>query len=292
MSIKKSILGAGLIAVAALTGVAYAAGGKSDYKMEHVHWHFNGPFGTYDRAAMQRGFQVYREVCAACHSLKFVSFRHLGDKGGPYYDKKYPNPNENPYVKNFAAEYDIRTVDGETGDEIDFDTRSFLTRPGIPADKFPPVFANDAAAAASNGGAIPPELSAMVKARTGGADYVYNLLTAYGLKPPKDLAISEGSHYNPVMEGGVIAMAAPLSDGQVVYEDVEYTDKDGNKQIIKAPEATVEQMSKDVTEFLAWTADPKMEQRKGAGAAVMLYLLILTILTFLSYKTVWRNVKH
>ena len=94
------------------------------------------------------------------------------------------------------------------------------------------------------------------------------------------------------MEGGVIAMAAPLSDGQIVYEDVEYTDKDGNKQIIKAPEATVEQMSKDVTEFLAWTADPKMEQRKGAGAAVMLYLLILTILTFLSYKTVWRNVKH
>lgn len=287
MSFKKALLGSALIVGGALTGlagIAYAAGGESDYKMEHVHWHFNGPFGTYDRAAVQRGYQVYREVCAACHSLDHVSFRHLGDKGGPYYDSKYPNPNDNPYVKSFAKDWLIKDIDSETGDVIE--------REGIPADKFPPIFDNDAAAKASNGGALPPDLSLIVAARGGGADYIYNLLTAYDAEMPKDYALSSGTHYNPVMDGGAIAMAAPLSDGLVEYAEGTSDDGHGNVTTVSAPEATVEQMSKDVTEFLAWTADPKMEQRKGAGLATMLYLLILTVLMYLSYKRVWRNVEH
>lgn len=273
-SMKKMI--AGGIAVAAATfaglaGVSYAAGGGGgDYDMKEVHWHFDGPLGTYDRKAMQRGYQVYREVCASCHQLKFLSFRHLGDKGGPYYNKAYPNPNDNPDVKAFAADWIVKDIDTETGDEIE--------RPGIPADRFPPIFPNAAAAAASNGGAIPPELSVMVKARGNGANYMYNLLMAYGKEIPKGMEMSPGTHYNPVMEGGAIAMAAPLSDDLVTYED--------------GTPATVEQMAKDVTEFLAWTADPKMEARKSMGIATMLYLLVLTILMWISYKRVWRNVEH
>lgn len=273
VSMKKMMVGGFAVAVAALSGIAgvsYAAGGSGDHDMKEVHWHFNGAFGTYDRAAMQRGYQVYREVCASCHQLKHLSFRHLGDKGGPFFDDKYPNPNDNPDVKAFAADWQIADIDTETGDSIE--------RPGIPADKFPAIFANSAAAAASNGGAVPPELSVMVKARNDGANYVYNLLTSYGKEVPHDVIISAGTHYNPVMEGGAIAMTAPLSEDLVTYED--------------GTAATVEQMSKDVTEFLAWSADPKMESRKSMGLATMLYLLILTILMWLSYKRVWRNVEH
>lgn len=274
MSFKKAFLGGALIlggTFGGLTGIAGAAsGGDSNYKMEHIHWHFNGMRGTYDRAAMQRGYQVYREVCASCHQLKHVAFRHLGDKGGPWYDEAFKNPNDNPYVKSFAADWQIKDIDSETGDVIE--------RPGIPADKFPDIFDNDAAAKASNGGALPPDLSLIVAARSGGADYVYNLLTAYGTEKPHDFVLSPGTHYNPVFEGGALAMAAPLSEGLVEYAD--------------GTEATVEQMSKDVTEFLAWTSDPKMENRKGTGLAAMIYLLILTALMFLSYKRVWRNVEH
>lgn len=273
ISLKKGVIGAAIIAISSLAGIAgvsYAAGGKSSHKMEHVHWHFNGMTGTYDRAAMQRGYQVYREVCASCHALKHLSFRHLGDKGAPYENELYPNPNDNPDVKAFAADWLINDIDSETGDPIE--------RPGIPADKFPPIYPNSAAAAASNGGAIPPDLSVIVKARGGGADYIYNLLVSYGLEMPKGVSMSPGTHYNPVMDGGAIAMAAPLSEDIVTYED--------------GTPATVEQMAKDVTEFLAWSADPKMENRKSAGLATMLYLLILTILMWFSYQRVWRNVEH
>lgn len=274
MSLKKAILGSALVlgsVAAGLTGTANAASKvKSDYEMEHVHWHFNGMRGTYDRAAMQRGFQVYREVCASCHQLEHVAFRHLGDKGGPYEDGDFKNPNDNPNVKAFAKDWLIKDIDPETGDAIE--------RPGIPADNFPPIFDNDAAAKASNGGALPPDLSLMVAARGGGADYLYNLLVAYDAEMPADYELSPGTHFNPVMEGGAIAMAAPLSDDLVEYAD--------------GTPATVEQMAKDVTEFLAWTSDPKMEQRKGTGLAVMVYLLIFTVLMWLSYQRVWRNVKH
>jgi cytochrome c1 len=274
MSFKKAFLGGVILlsgAIAGLTGTANAAGDVDlNYEMEHVHWHFKGMRGTYDRAAMQRGFQVYREVCASCHQLEHVSFRHLGDKGGPYYDELFKNPNDNPNVKAFAKDWQIKDIDLETGDSIE--------RPGIPADKFPAIFDNDAAAKASNGGALPPDLSLMVAARTGGADYLYNLLVAYQAEMPSDYVLSSSAHYNPVMEGGAIAMANPLSEGIVEYAD--------------GTEATIEQMARDVTEFLAWTSDPKMETRKSTGLAAMIYLLIFTLLMWLSYKRVWRNVEH
>lgn len=271
---KKAILGSAL-AVVSLAGVAFAA--TSDYgayKMKHPDWSFKGMFGTYDREAMQRGYQVYREVCAACHALDHMAFRHLGEKGGPFYNEDYPNPNDNPLIKGLAADWLVPIIDGETGDAD--------VRDGLPADKFPQPFANEIAAAAINGGIAPPDLSVMAKARTGGADYIYNLMLAYGLDLPEDGSIvpGPGQYYNPVMYGGIIAMIPPLSDGLVTYEGE------------NAPEATVEQMAYDVTEFLAWAADPKMEQRKSAGFATMIFLFLFSILLYLSYQRVWRNVEH
>ena len=173
-------------------------------------------------------------------------------------------------MKNFAADWTIEDIDSETGDIID--------RPGVPADNFPPIYPNDAAAQASNGGALPPDLSVMVAARGGGADYVYNLLIAYEAPKPDDVELTPGLHFNPVMDGGKISMAAPLSDELVEYAD--------------GTPATVRQMAADVTEFLAWSADPKMEQRKGAGLMTMIYLAILSILLWFSYKRVWKDVDH
>jgi len=273
LKLVKTLAKAGLaFAVLATSSSAFAAGGyESDYKMEHRHWHFKGAFGSYDVNAMQRGYQVYREVCASCHALEHLSFRHLGDKGAPWgYTKDYPNPNDNPFVKTFAADWIIEDIDTETGDVIE--------RPGTPADKFPPIYPNDAAARASNGGALPPDLSVMVSARGGGADYLYNLLIAYNAEKPDDVVLTPGLHYNPVMDGGKIAMAAPLSEGLVDYAD--------------GTEATVEQMAADVTEFLAWASDPKLAQRKTAGFATMMYLLILSILLWFSYQRVWKDVEH
>lgn len=267
MNMKKVFFAGTAIVVAAVSTLAYAAGGGTgDYKMVHKHWHFNGALGTYDHAATQRGYQVYREVCASCHQLKHLSFRHLGDKGAPFHDENYPNPNDNPYVKNFAADWTVEDIDGETGDVTD--------RPGIPADKFPPIYPNEAAARASNGGGLPPDLSVIVAARNGGADYLYNLLIAYDA----DAQPVAGLYDNPVMDGGKIAMAPPLSDELIEYAD--------------GTPATVKQMAADVTEFLAWSADPKMEQRKGAGLMTMLYLSILAILLWFSYKRVWKDVDH
>lgn len=271
LNMKTAFLAGAATLVAAASTLAYAAGGGTgDYKMEHKHWHFNGAFGTYDKAATQRGYQVYREVCASCHQLKHLSFRHLGDKGAPFYDENYKNPNDNPYVKNFAADWSVEDIDSETGDVID--------RPAVPADAFPAIYPNDAAARASNGGGLPPDLSLIVAARSGGADYVYNLLTAYGAHKPDDVELTAGLYYNPVMDGGKISMAPPLND-----EGVEYAD---------GTIATVEQMASDVTEFLAWSSDPKMEQRKAAGLMTMLYLSILAILLWFSYKRVWKDVEH
>ena len=269
---KTAILAGAATVIAAISGIAYAAGGggTGDYKMVHKHWHFKGAFGTYDKAAAQRGYQVYREVCASCHQLKHLSFRHLGDKGAPFYNEDYPNPNDNPLVKNFAADWQVEDIDTETGD--------VLERPGIPADKFPAIYPNEAAARAGNGGGLPPDLSVMVAARNGGADYLYNLMLAYDSPKPDDVELTPGLYYNPVMDGGKISMAAPLSDDLIEYAD--------------GTPATVEQMAADVTEFLAWSADPKLEQRKRVGLMTMLYLSILAVLLWFSYKRVWRNVEH
>ncbi len=269
---KKTLFVGAAVMAAAASGLAYAAGGggTGNYKMEHVHWHFKGAMGTYDKAAAQRGYQVYREVCASCHALEHLSFRHLGDKGAPFYNPDFPNPNDNIIVKNFAADWQIEDIDSDTGDIIE--------RPGVPADDFPDIYPNAAAAAGSNGGAIPPDLSVIVAARGGGADYLYNLLMAYDTPKPDYVELTPGLHYNPVFEGHKIAMANPLSDDLVEYAD--------------GTPATTKQMALDVTEFLAWSADPKLEQRKGAGLMTMVYLSLLALMLWLSYKRVWRDVEH
>ena len=276
MKTIKTLLVAASMGIATLgaASAVYAAGAPSempDGAMKHKKWSFNGPFGTYDKAAAQRGFQVYREVCASCHALDQLAFRHLAEKGAPFYNEDFPNPNDNPLIKGFAAEYEIADIDGDDG--------SAITRPGIPADKFPPVYANDIEAASVNG-KPPPDLSVMVKARGGGADYLYSLLLGYEYDMPESMegTVGVGSYYNPVMEGAVIAMPPQLVEGAIEYED--------------GTVATKQQMAYDVTQFLAWSADPKLEQRKRVGFGTMFYLGILTILLYLSYRQVWKDVEH
>ncbi len=277
MKMLKNLLVATGLGLAAIgTAVTVNAAGSSEGHadaMKHMDWSFNGPFGQYDRDAAQRGYQVYKEVCSSCHALDQLAFRHLGDKGAPFFNADFPNPNDNPLVKGFAADWDVPDVDSDDG--------SAMTRTGIPADNFPPIYENEIAAANANGKA-PPDLSLIVKARNGGADYVYSLLLGYDHEAPAEIAESmgAGSYYNPVMEGGVIAMPPQLQDGLLDYEGE------------NAPAATKEQMAYDVTQFLAWSADPKLEQRKRVGFGTMIYLFLLTILLYLSYRQVWKNVKH
>ena len=229
-----------------------------------VSFKSDGPLGKFDRQQLQRGFQVYKEVCAACHSLRLVAFRNLSDLGY--------NEDE---IKAIAANWPIQTPD------VDPDTGEMSTRPSLPADQFPKPFANDVAAAAANNNAIPPDLSLITKARTGGAPYLYSLLTGYQ-NPPADLPDAAkpgpGLHYNPYFANLNLAMAPPIvADDQVSYSD--------------GTSATVDQMAKDVTAFLIWTAEPKMEERKQTGWAVIVFLLLATILGYMSFRNVWADVK-
>lgn len=290
------------VLVASLAGVAKAADSKvRDYKK--YDWSFSGPFGKYDNAAMQRGFQVYREVCAQCHSIDLVSFRNLGQKGGPFYMAECPegfpdtvncsNPNDNPIVKAFAAEYTITDGPDDEGDMFE--------RPGLPSDRIPGPYPNEQTAAAANGGAIPPDFSLLTKARKDGPNYIYSLLTGYET-PPETIAVPAGQYYNPYYAGetmslvkpdfldhghlkegielpygGVFKMAPPLSDGIITYED-------------GSPE-TIEQYASDVVNFMMWAAEPKLESRKKMGVMVLIYLLIFAIITYMSYKRIWARVE-
>jgi ubiquinol-cytochrome c reductase cytochrome c1 subunit len=241
-------------------------------KQFHLHpkavsFSSDGPFGKFDRQQLQRGFQVYKEVCSACHSLRLVAFRDLAALG--YNEAE---------VKAIAANWAIQTPD------IDPNTGEVTGRAPVPADKFPKPFANDVAAAAANNNAIPPDLSLITKAREGGAPYLYSLLTGYVEDPakiaklPKEIQPGPGLHHNPYFANLNLAMAPPLvSDGQVTYGD-------GTK-------STVDQMSKDVAAFLVWTAEPKLEARHQAGWAVLLFLIIATALGYMAYQNVWADVK-
>lgn len=246
-------------------------------------WTFAGPFGTFDRAQLQRGFKVYREVCASCHGLTYVAFRNLAEEGGPEFSEVQ--------VKALAAEYKIQDGPNDAGDMFE--------RPGRPADRFPAPFPNENAAAAANGGKAPPDLSLMPKARTyergfpwfitdafrqyseNGADYLVALLTGYE-EAPAGFQVPAGGHYNHYFPGHVVAMPKPLSDGQVEYPKNEA----GQPQ---APE-TVAQYAKDVTAFLTWTAEPHLEARKRLGFQVMLFLLVLSGLFYFTKKKVWAKV--
>ncbi|MBA3810411.1 MAG: cytochrome c1 [Caulobacteraceae bacterium] len=267
-----------------LAGPTFAA--TTEVPPKDIHWSFDGPFGSYDQEQLQRGYKVYREVCSSCHSMNMVAFRNLGDPGGPFWNPKYPNPNDNPVVKTIAKDYQFPDVDSETGDAI--------KRPGTSADYFPAPFANPAAARASNGGALPPDMSLLAKAREGGADYIYSIVTGDRAEAPHGLNVPAGRYYDPYIAGdlgsfwkgdpaktppgGFIAMPPPLVEGRVTFDD-------GTK-------ATLNQESKDVAAFLQWAADPKLEERNRAGLGVMIFLLLFAGVLYASYRGVWRDVGH
>lgn len=260
-----------LAAAAAALALAAPALAAGEYKKPEPHtWQFEGPFGTFDRAALQRGFYVYTQVCASCHSVDYLDFRNLGQEGGPFYNAEFPNPNDNPVVRSIAAEYMVTDGPDDFGEMFE--------RPGRPADSFPQPYPNQQAARAANGGAYPVDLSVITKARKGGAEYIRSLLLGYEYEPPADLDIRPGLYYNPYFSGGLIAMPPQLVEGIVEYPD--------------GTAATPEQMAHDVTAFLSWLAEPHMEERKRMGLMVMIYLGFLTVLLWFAYKAVWKNVKH
>jgi cytochrome c1 len=232
-------------------------------------WSFDGPFGMYDRAALQRGFQVYKEVCSACHSLNRVSFHALSSDGGGY------GFFTDPQVKAIAAAYKVPAGPNDKG-EVNDANGSPLTRPGIPADYFPPPFANEQAARTANSGALPPDLSIITKARAGGANYVYSIVTGFHQKPPAGFTVQPNKYYNPYFNGWNISMPPPLSPNQVTYSD-------GTK-------ATVDQMAHDVVTFLSWAAEPTMEARKRIGFGVMLFLIAFAGILYLSYRRIWADI--
>ena len=233
-------------------------------KPKDYAYSFEGPFGKWDAQQLQRGFKVYDEVCAACHSLKFVAFRDLEQIG---YDEGQ--------VKAFAASKQVPGIDPATGEAT--------TRPGLPTDYFPSPYPNAVAAAAANNNAIPPDLSLMAKARHDGTNYVASLLSGYQepsaelLAEHPEAAPGPGLHHNPYFHNLNLAMAPPLADGQVTFDD--------------GTEASVEQMSIDVAAFLTWTAEPTLVKRKQTGWPVLIFLLFATVLAYLSKKQIWAAVK-
>jgi ubiquinol-cytochrome c reductase cytochrome c1 subunit len=248
---------------------AHAALDTTPLPPKHPGWSFEGPFGMYDRAALQRGFQVYKEVCSACHSLNRVSFHALSsDNGGDGFFS-------DPQVKAIAAGYQVEAEPNDKGELFD-EKGNRLKRPGIPADHFPPPFPNEQAARTANNGALPPDLSIITKARAGGSDYVYSIITGFGQKPPAGFTVLPNKYYNPYFSGWNISMPPPLSSNQVTFSD-------GTK-------ATVEQMAHDVVTFLSWAAEPTMEQRKSLGFGVMLFLIAFSGLLYVSYRRVWKDI--
>ena len=225
-----------------------------------IDWSFKGLFGKFDRGSLQRGYQVYSEVCAGCHSMKYLSYRNLSEKGGPEFSFEQ--------AKAIAASFEI--TDGPNADG------EMFTRPGKLSDKFVMPYENDKAAQAANGGAYPPDMSVLVKARGDGVDYIYSILLGYE-DAPSGMTLDEGVHYNKYMYGNKIKMAAPLSDGSVEYGD--------------GTEASIEQMSKDVTTFLMWAAEPHLEARHQMGFKAIVYLIILTVLVYFSMKKIWSRVE-
>jgi ubiquinol-cytochrome c reductase cytochrome c1 subunit len=250
---------AGMIAALAL-GVALAAGAaraaEDAPKPPKQHWSFAGMFGTFDRAALQRGYQVYKEVCAACHSMRLLSYRNLAALGF--------NEDE---VKAIAAGFEVTDGPDDKGE--------MFKRPGRPSDRFVSPFPNEEAARAANNGAYPPDLTLMTKARDHGADYVHALLTGYE-NPPAGVTVMTGMNYNKYFPGHQIAMAPPLAENAVAFAD-------GTK-------ATVPQMAHDVATFMTWAAEPELEVRKRMGIKVILFLIVLSGLLYAVKRKVWKGI--
>ncbi len=228
-------------------------------KLLKIDWSFKGVTGKFDRASLQRGYQVYTEVCASCHSMNLVSYRNLGEPGGPEFSVEQ--------VKAIAANFEVE--DGPNSDG------EMFTRPGRPSDKFVSPYPNVQAATAANGGAYPPDMSVLVKARKGGSDYIYSVLMGYE-DPPAGFELEEGVYYNKYMDGQKIKMSNPLSEGIVTYAD--------------GTQTTQAQMAKDVTTFLTWTAEPHLETRHKMGVKVIIFLTIFTLLVYLSMRRIWSRI--
>lgn len=249
-----AVVAVALTATVGWAGASWAAGDAEEPPEQH--WSFDGPFGTFDQPQLRRGLQVYSEVCAACHALRYVAYRHLSDLG---YDEDA--------ITAIAAEREVEDGPDEVGD--------MFMRPARPSDFFVSPFANENQARAFNGGAIPPDLSMIVKARHGGRDYIYALLTGYEDHAPEGTELSPGMNYNPYFTGHQIAMFPPLSDGRVSYGD--------------GTEATLAQMSADVTAFLTWAAEPELVDRKRIGFKVLIFLVILAGLAYATKRRIWSD---
>ena len=247
---------AGTPAPAATPDIKKEEGGHHPIELKQVDWSFNGPFGTFDRPAMQRGLLVYKNVCAACHSLNRLAYRNLAALGY--------NEGE---IKTIAAEATVTDGPNDEGEMFE--------RPGRPSDHFKAPFANDNAARYANNGALPPDLSLITRARADGSNYVYSLLTGFE-EAPAGVTVTPGMHYNKYFAGHQIAMAAPLVEGSVTYDD--------------GTAATVDQMAKDVSTFLTWAAEPVMEQRKQTGVKVILFLLVFAGLMYATKRRVWKDI--
>lgn len=273
-----------LAAIALLAGlVAHAM--AQDHSTPHIEkqsWSFAGIFGTYDEHQLQRGYQVFREVCSNCHSARLIAFRNLSEEGGPGFSEAQ--------VKALAAEYEIADATTDTG-----------TRPAVAADRFPKPFATDQDARDANGGALPPDFSVLAKARgvtdafpfwifnyftgysEGGPDYIHALLTGYHEEAPHDFELAEGKYYNDYFPGHAIGMAPPLTDGAVTYEVLE-----GQAPV---PE-TVDQYSKDVAAFMMWMAEPHLAGRKQTGFVVLLFLVGFAALMYMTKRRIWAGIEH
>jgi ubiquinol-cytochrome c reductase cytochrome c1 subunit len=273
--LRGALVAGGLLLAAAGLGSGPALAAGEALPPPDTRFSFDGLFGTFDRASAQRGFQVYKEVCAACHSLKFVSFYELEGLG-------YNEPEIKAIANQWAIE--VPSVNPETGENS--------TRKALPSDRFPSPYANETAARAANNNALPPDLSLITEAREDGSNYVYSLLTGYRnqqgyrnaegqelLKEFPEVKAPAGLHFNPYFANLNIAMPPPLTaDGQVTYAD--------------GTRATVDQMAKDVAAFLRWTSEPNLERRHAAGWAVLIFLIVATVLAYLAYRNIWANAKR
>jgi cytochrome c1 len=280
MNVDRSIVLAAALAVSlSVIGTRVALAQEAEAP-PRLHWSFHGPFGNYDQAQLQRGFKVYREVCSTCHSLKLLAFRNLADPGGPDFT--------GAQAATVAASFQVTDGPNDKGE--------MFQRPGKLADYFPPPFPNDQAARAALGGGLPPDMSVLAKARSheagfprfifdaftqyqeAGPDYIHAILTGYEEQPPAGFALAPGTQYNKYFPGHAIAMPKPLSDGQVEYTD--------------GTPATVDQYAKDISAFLMWAAEPKLDERKRLGFQVFVFLIVLTGLLYFSKRRVWHDLHH
>ncbi len=233
---------------------------EQSHKLLEPSWSFKGFFGKFDRAQLQRGYQVYTEVCSACHSVKYLSYRNLFQPGGPEFSDQQ--------AKIIASQFEVTDGPNSEGE--------MFTRPARLSDKFVGPYANEQAATSANGGAYPPDMSVLVKARQGGADYIFSVLMGYE-DPPSEITLDDGVYYNKYMPGNKIKMAKPLFTG-----DVEYVD---------GTNASEEQMAKDVVAFLAWAAEPHLEAGHKLGFRSIIYLFIITVLVYFSMKKIWLRIE-